>query len=176
MKIDRYRCALSALVAFTLALGEGAEPATADEVCSHLFTFEREGFSKIKSDSGRHWVEVHWIGNWLDTDKGWRLECRHSSDDEAKQFCLWLVPNTSFEFADRLPRAILECHGYTFPDLSYWDDWKAEIDLYGHSDNTVLLEIDQTRHKEADRAIRVSSFRSGDDDATQPLAPLVEDK
>ncbi|MGI9170766.1 MAG: hypothetical protein ACR2FH_11450 [Caulobacteraceae bacterium] len=149
--------------------------APARELCDRIAAFERADFSAEVKSTSRHWVEVHWLGRWLDFDRGWGLECRHSPDEPSKALCAWLVDgHTDFEFHDRLPRAILICHGYRFPDLSYWDDWKSAIRLSSRANRSVLLEIDQTAHKAADIAIRLSVVPEPSRSADQPLPPLFK--
>jgi hypothetical protein len=146
----------------------------ADDLCSRLSSFESAQFGSTIGIPQPHWVEVHWRGAWLDFDGGWGPQCRHSSDPASVAFCTWLVDHTSMEFPDRLPRAILICHGYRFPDRSYWNNWKAEITLF-RGDQLINLEIDQTGHRtdqRLDGAIRLSAFANGKDAATQPLPPI----
>jgi hypothetical protein len=114
---------------------------------------------------------VHWLGEWLG-QPGRQLECRHSSDVTSKELCGWLVRNTSQEFPDLLPRKILTCHGYRFPDLSTWDQWKSVINLSNGSANQISLTIDFTDRKIADRAIRLAVLADDSSAAVESLPPL----
>jgi hypothetical protein len=167
-------CLIGAVTQSTCAATTEMDSALADDFCKQLSSYERAGFEPDTAIHQRHWVEMHWLGTWLDSEKGWRLECRHSPDKTSEQYCGWLKDHTSFEFPDRLPRDILVCHRYTFPDLSYWDGWRAEITLFGFTENEVLLDIDQSSHKTMDIAIRLSVFSKDSDEALQPLPPLFQ--
>jgi hypothetical protein len=146
-----------------------------DDICVKLSAFENAPFDSSANSPRRHWVEVHWIGNWLDLQNGWKLRCDHSADPASGEFCKWLLQNTSFEFADRLPRAMLICHGYHFPDLTYWDDWRLELPLSFNeiTETSTLLQIDLTSHKQPESAVRYSVFAKGADQALNPLPPLI---
>jgi hypothetical protein len=146
-----------------------------DDICAKLSAFENAPFDSSANSPRRHWVEVHWIGNWLDLQNGWKLRCDHSADPASGEFCKWLLQNTSFEFADRLPRAMLICHGYHFPDLTYWDDWRLELPLSFNeiTETSTLLQVDLTSHKPPESAVRYSAFAKGADQALNPLPPLI---
>ncbi|MEO8927749.1 MAG: hypothetical protein ABI306_11365 [Caulobacteraceae bacterium] len=171
-KLDRNQIPADWLLAAVLAAMAPAS-ASAAGVCAPLSTFEHAAFAiEAATSPSAHWVELHWLGNWLDFGGGWRLECRHSSDGASTTLCAWLTGNTSFEFHDRLPRAILICHGYRFPDLSYWDDWKAQIELSGGPAVDEVLDIDQTAHKTPDVAIRLTVFPIEEGRVRQSMPPL----
>lgn len=144
--------------------------AFAGEFCDRLAAVEHAPFSP-GPQSQRRFIEFHWVGGWpLD---GFRIECRHSTEPIAAGFCKWLMTNTSMEFHDRLPRTILTCHGYRFPDLSYWEGWKARINLGGTlATNSVKLDIDLAEHKPLDAAVRLSVFPPGKDETLLPMPPL----
>ena len=133
--------------------------ALADDACARLQTFERGSFTQYPGEpAGRRWVELHWVGAWLDFEKGWGLECRHSPDKLSADVCEWLLHNTSFEFAEILPKQILRCHGYGFPpgDRS-WADWKSDIDMLSDR-RRLTLEIDYLTLRPSETgAIRLSA-------------------
>ena len=123
------------------------------------------------------WIEVHWIGNWLDFDHGWHLECQPSSDNASKAFCNWLLDNTSFEFSENLPLRFMYCHGYRYPaGGTYISGWKSEIDLYSEHVGQIVLQINLQGHKQPDAAVRLTVFREGKDQATENWWPPLIDE
>lgn len=143
-----------------------------DEICDYVRAFERAPFER---DAAGHekfrWIEVHWIGSWMDFDHGWHLECRPSSDSASKAFCSWLMDNTSFEFSTYLPVRILTCHGYRFPRNENIGQWKSEIDLYSENSGQILLQINLEARKKPDQAIRLTVYPRGKDQATEKWPP-----
>jgi hypothetical protein len=122
-------------------------------------------------------VDVHWIGTWLDFEHGWHLECHNTSDTAAKALCGWLPGNTSFEFANNLPRRILECS----PGIHLQQD-NTEI-AFGFAtasiytpNRYVRLLIDFRERKKPDMAIQLTAFETtptrGYDEATDPVPAL----
>jgi len=143
----------------------------ADRLCDRVQAFTATGFPADAQSQRRRWVELHWRGHWMDFDGGWGLSCLHSPDEVAGGFCRWLTANTSFEFPAMLPKAILHCYGYVFPDADSWSDWKAMIGL-DRDTQFSLLEVNFESFATETGAIRFSTFRKGHDPATVALPPL----
>jgi hypothetical protein len=161
------RTAILAVLAVMFATHAGAET-----VCDQIDAFERASFSTDSGQPHRHWVEFHWLGESI-LDRS--LNCTHSSDTASAKLCEWLLAHPgSSEFPDRMPRSILVCRGYRFPDNTYWDDWKAEITLPSKVDRLTILQIDQSGHSKPDVAIRLSTFAQGSDPALEPLPPMFK--
>ena len=164
---------LTGLACLLLVPPAFADPA--DDICAKLSAFENAPFDASLKSPRRHWIEVHWIGNWLDLQNGWSLRCAHSADPASGEFCKWLLQNTSVEFPDRLPRSVLICHGYHFPNLTYWDHWQLELPLSFNevTGTSTLLQVDLTSHKPPDKGVRLSAFAKGADEVIDPLPPLI---
>jgi hypothetical protein len=148
-----------------------------DRICDYLLAYERAPFER---DSVGHekfrWIEVHWIGTWLDIDHGWHLECRRSPDNASNAFCSWLLNNTSFEFDNDLPLRILTCHGYRFSDWRGIYLSKAEAEFYREDTGQILLQINLEGHKQPDGAVRLTIFPKGKDQATENWwRPLIDE-
>jgi hypothetical protein len=144
-----------------------------DDVCSRVARFHRAGFDHTEQPLGRRWVEVHWVGHWLDLDHGWGLKCEHSPDSAARELCGWLSSHTSFEFPWDLPQRILTCYGYRFPRGSHLSGWKSDASLFS-ADRELLLEVDLFTMQKETGAIRLSSFAPEKDDALVEMPPLSE--
>jgi hypothetical protein len=160
------------LAALTLLL-TGGEAIARDRLCEYLRAFERAPFESVAGKLQPRWIDVHWIGIWLDLDKGWHLECRPSEALASHAFCNWLRDNTSFEFSDDLALRILTCHGYRFPE---WRDiWlgRTYVGFYLPSAGQYLLDIDLRDRQDPDRAIRLAIFPPQRDEATDKLPPLI---
>lgn len=148
-----------------------------DHICDYVKAFERAPFER--DDAGREkyrWIEMHWIGAWMDFDHGFHLECRHSPDNASKAFCAWLIDNTSFEFSEDLPIRILTCHRYRFPDRQGPSFEKEEFSLYSSASGEVLLKTNFQGHKKPDAAIRLIVFPQHQDVATEkPMPPMIDE-
>ena len=144
----------------------------ADPLCKQLVEFERS----ISEDSERtHWVELHWVGSWLDLENGWSLSCKHSGDTVAKEICSKWVKTTSFEFSYRKPMNILECYGYEFPHPKRsFGNWKSSISLDSKSENWVVLDIDLEESEFESGAIRFSVEPLNSEESLPKLRPLSE--
>jgi hypothetical protein len=147
-----------------------------DQICDYVKAFERAPFERDASGREKYrWIEMHWIGAWMDFDHGWHLECRHSSDNASAAFCSWLSSNTLFEFEEALPVRILMCHGYHFPDMNF-ELLKSEFDFYSESTGEILLQTNFQGHKKFDAAIRLSVYPQHQDSATEaPLPPMIDE-
>jgi hypothetical protein len=158
---------IAALVATTPA---GGKP---DDICSHVSAFHMTKFGDSAEPKGRRWIELHWVGHWMDFDRGWGFKCRHSSDAASSALCDWIVQNVSYEFKDMTPKRILTCYGYKFPGAQ-WGNWKSDIDILDH-DRWLKLEIDfETLAGDKEKgAIRLSSFAKDQDDALVELPPIA---
>jgi hypothetical protein len=148
-----------------------------DQICDYVKAFERAPFERDASGREKfRWIEVHWIGAWLDLDHGWHLECRHSSDSASAAFCSWLTSNTSFEFEERLPLRILTCHGYRFPSWYGVGLFKSEFNFYSEATGEILLQINFDGHKKPDGAMRLSVYPQHQDSATETsLPPMIDE-
>jgi hypothetical protein len=164
------------LLLIALALSSAA-PAAPDRTCAEVAAFHMAKFDSAVEPKGRRWVELHWIGGWLDFDHGWGFRCRHSPDAASSQLCNWLVHHTSYEFSQSSPKRILSCFGYRFPRMSMWGEWKSDIDILDHQ-RWLKLEIDFATLKGETGAIRLSSFAKDRDDALVEMPSLgpLEDK
>ena len=149
-----------------------SSPVTAaDRLCGRLHIFAAARFTADVRPEGRRWIELHWRGHWMDFDSGWGFSCLHSPDQTAVDFCRWLTDNTSFEFPTMLPKAILRCYGYAFPDADSWTDWKAAIGL-DRDARSSLLEVNLGLLAAESGAIRFSTFQEGYDPAKAELPPI----
>ncbi|HEX4303585.1 MAG TPA: hypothetical protein VHZ78_12390 [Rhizomicrobium sp.] len=138
------------------------QAATADDdidpLCARLHAFYEAPFEK-----GAHFrsVEFHWLGLWMDFDKGWRKVCHFTQGDAAATaLCSWLPENVSFEFPEYLPHRIVECE----PGVHWPQSGDVTVDItYGKttiftSDRYVRLEIDFRDRKNADVGIQLTAF------------------
>ena len=141
-------------------------------MCEQVSAFHKAKFDGNEEPKGRRWVELHWLGRWLDMNSGWGFDCRHSPDQPSANLCAWLTHNTSYEFADLAPKRILSCYGYRFPRNSEWGAWKSEIDILDH-DRWLKLDVDFSGFEGEEGAIRLSSFAPDEDDALLELPPLA---
>ncbi len=153
--------------------------ARADTLCDHLRRYERASFEDNSSNDGLpdRWVELHWVGFWMDFDRGFGKACVHSEDKESRDLCSWLIKNSSTEFPTYLPFSILECYGYDFPrPYPDWAQWKSQIDIL--SKRWLTLDVDFTGWETETGAIRLGVY--GDEDSPwedrPPLAPLPDSK
>jgi hypothetical protein len=161
-------------MAVALLIGVGPAAAAGDQLCQELKAFERADFTPDVQPRGRRWVELHWVGAWMDFDNGYGLACASSPDAVSQKLCGYLKAHTSFEFANNLPVRILGCHGQggrtPRPD---WGGWRADIDLWtGHRFN--FLEVDLQARQGESGAIRLSAFAAGKDPALVEMTPLSE--
>jgi hypothetical protein len=157
---------------FCLSIGTVAA-ASDDDICSQIARFHRSSFDHTEQPIGRHWVELHWVGHWLDFDSGFSLKCKSSTDTAARELCGWLTTHTSIEFPATLPQRILTCYGHRFPRGSQWGGWKSEISLFP-AGRELLLEVDLLTMRKEAGAIRLSSFVDGKDDALVEMPPMTE--
>jgi hypothetical protein len=146
--------------------------ASADELCTRLKPFEAARFDGIEQPKGRRWVELHWVGRWLDLKNGWGFNCLSSGDEGAKKLCSWLVDHSPSEFSTYLPIGILECYGYQFPKpYDEWANWRSDIQLSGYK-RQLLLEVNFLGFEGESGAIRLSAFADNVFNATAPLPPM----
>lgn len=104
---------LHAILAIFIA--QIAAPISAkDALCDQLDKFVRDQKSETTDPLPRHWVEFHW-GVDSDPNSIWSWGCWHSEDQSSKEFCAWLMDNTSREFRSKLPINVQQCMGYRFP-------------------------------------------------------------
>ena len=163
------------ILAMAAALLVGAGPAVAeDQLCKELKAFERADFTPDVRPQGRRWVELHWVGVWMDFDNGYGLACTSSPDAASQKLCGYLKTHTSFEFTNSVPFKILDCHGYGLgPPRPTWSAWRADIDLWS-GDQFNLLEVDLQSRQGESGAIRLSAFAVGKDPALVEMTPLSE--
>ena len=153
----------------TLALASAAE---AEETCDQIDAFHNATFDATVDPVGRRWVEMRWIGGWMDFEKGFGLECISSPDEGSNSLCGWLIENTSIEFQTNLPARILECWGYRFPrPFPSWGEWRSQIS-HLEDDRWLTLEVDLTEGQGDAPAVRLSSFAMDKDEITVELPIL----
>jgi hypothetical protein len=166
---------------FTLvfpALVMTAVSVRAETLCEQVRRYEQAPFAQASSPDGLpdRWVEVHWVGFWMDFDRGFGKSCVHSDDAESRDLCAWLVKHSSTEFPEYLPFRILECYGYGFPrPYPEWSQWKTRIKIV--SERWLTLDVDLTGWKSETGAIRLSVYTDEDWSVGRerpPLAPLPE--
>jgi hypothetical protein len=161
---------VTALLAIVVATATSlAKP---DELCAKVKAFHSANFDNTVLPRGRRWVELHWVGSWLDLKNGWGFACRHSPDQASTALCRWLMHHTSYEFSDQAPKRILTCYGYRFPQNSEWGDWKSQVTILDH-DRWLKLDINFATFIGEEGAIRLSSFAPNEDDALVELPPLA---
>lgn len=165
MKWAAIGCALGLLVGSANAEDEG--------VCSHLRAFETAPRIFAANGTTRDWIEMRWVGLWMDLDNGWHLSCADSGSDAGKKLCGWLIQHTSFEFPDHFPIGILECHGFKFPiPHPISDKWIETLSLFPEQgEQHMKLEIALGGHK-GDNAVRYSVFLGPTAEQKNPLPPL----
>jgi hypothetical protein len=169
---------MKAAASLLMALMLSPAVAMADELCVRQKAFEAAPFTDNARPDGLpdRWVELHWVGRWLDFDHGWGIRCLHSGDTEAEQYCAWLLDRRlSFEFADNFPLELLGCRGYRLPHSTDWREWKATLELLGPDERSVTLEVDFSDWGEEtldNGAVRVAVYRD-DDSAYGDIAPLA---
>lgn len=158
--------------------------AHADTLCDHFRRYVQAPFEPGISPDGLpdRWVELHWVGFWLDFDRGFGKTCVHTQDTESGDLCTWLLKHSSTEFPDTLPFGILECYGYSFraEASTSWSQWKAQIsitvEIVTDRFRTVALDVDFTGWKSETGAIRLSVYADEDSpwEDRPPLAPLPD--
>lgn len=146
--------------------------AHANELCRQLRSFERASFEAATPAESNRWIELHWVGAWLDFDAGFGLACRHSADDASRDLCRWLVDNSSLEFASYVPFGMLECRGYSFPrPYPDWSGWQSSITMFGRGERMLVLEVAFGRF-ESEAALRLSAYPNSAARWRQPLPEL----
>jgi hypothetical protein len=172
----RYR---PASVVLLCAMAVTTSAFAADPLCDYLRAFVRAPLDLAPNGNpGRRWVEVHWLGAWLDLDKGWHVECRSSGAAASKALCAWLPQNVSFEFSNTTPFEVMECYGYKFPhpypqwfpilmETALWD--KAEDDRF------IELKADFRDRKSPEAALRISVVPLGPNQESNKPGPLIAD-
>jgi hypothetical protein len=160
------------------ALVLAVAPAQADTLCDHIRRYERADFDTEATRDGLtdRWVELHWVGFWMDFDRGFGKACVHSGDAASRDLCAWIVENSSTEFPETLPFSILECYGYRFPrNRQTWHQWQSRIEIRGR--RWVTLDVDFSGWETETGAIRLGVYRGDDSpwDDVPPLAPLPRD-
>jgi hypothetical protein len=142
-------------------------------ICSRIAQFHDAAFDETEKPIGRRWVEMHWVGHWLDFNRGFGLKCQSSPDSASRKLCSWLTHHTSFEFPEMLPQAILGCYGHRFPRGAHWSGWQSTVSLFAGG-RELLLEIDFVTMRDEEGAIRLSSFAPGKDDALVEMPHLLQ--
>jgi hypothetical protein len=135
--------------------------------CAPIKEFRQAPFTKDASGNPlRRAVEIHWIGDWLDLEKGWRIECRSGPTDAGKKLCAALSGQVNSEFTNHLPLDILACFGWSTP--TPWNDLELRqvrlhlsTDAHGKeledaANRYMLLETDMRPRKARHDAIRLS--------------------
>ena len=149
-----------------------ASAAGAEETCDRIAVFHSAPFDPTVVPLGRRWVEMRWVGGWLDFENGFGLECISSPDEGSKRLCGWLIENTSIEFQTNLPARILECWDYRFPrPLPSWGEWRSQMS-HLEDDRWMTLEVDLTEGQGDPPAVRLSSFAMDKDEITVELPNL----
>jgi len=136
-------------ILFATIVASGPVQAKEASFCKRLAKFE----TTTLGQDGVQWVEFHWLGRWLDFDKGWGFGCRHSDGVDSRNLCSWLKNNTSFEFPNVLPLKILKCHGTVVGKHTEVDLGKSEFDIWD-DDRRFNLMIDFTDFEKQTGAIR----------------------
>ena len=160
--------ALLIALSLTSASANAAKP---EALCAEVTKFHKATFDDTVKPKGRRWVELHWIGSWMDFDHGWGLGCRHSPDRASSNLCEWLTRHTSYEFSQLAPEHLLTCYGYKFLPNNHWGNWKSDIDLFD-DDRWLKLEIDFATLNGETGAVRISSFAKDQEDALVELPSL----
>lgn len=167
---------IGATLLFVAALWP-AGAAASDKLCSELLSFrEAPVTGKVRE---RDWVELQWVGAWMDFNVGWHFACVSSGTAAATRFCEYLKVDTSFEFPYSFPLRVLECSGFGVPKpYPSMYPWIGSIDLGWRdtkkkkAERFPLLEIALGRHKSLPDAVRISVFRGDADELNSPLPEL----
>jgi hypothetical protein len=169
VKLRHIKPVITATALFAAHVEAVAAP---DRICKEVDQFHRASFGQNVQPVGRRWVELHWVGFWMDFEKGFGKRCRSSPDAASRRLCEWLIENSSTEFAGRLPQRILTCYGHRFPHAE-WRSWRSDVSML-RRDRWLLLEIDLFTMKNQTGAIRLSSFAEDQDEHTVEMPPLAE--
>jgi hypothetical protein len=161
---------MSLLLIAALAAAAPVGP-TSGDLCDQLRAFHTAAFDDSVEPHGRRWIELHWVGRWMDFDRGWGFKCQHSPDQASSSLCAWIIGHVSYEFPATAPKRILTCYGYQFPRHDKWAGWKSDISLLDRN-RWLKLEIDFATLAGDERAIRLSSFAKDQDDALVELPPI----
>ena len=164
--------ASTSLIALTLTVSFAAQPVSAnDKICKELKRFSEAKFTSTEKPEGRRWVEFHWGGDWAGPKDLWAVACKQASDEASKQFCSYLIDNSSREFSAILPMRILTCYGYQFPHYRSWSNWHSDIELW-EDERLMLLEVRFAGIDSAEHAIRLSVFDDSIDETIAELPPI----
>jgi hypothetical protein len=151
----------------------GAADDSSHTFCAELDRFRAAQFDGTEQPAGRRWVEMHWLGTWLDFDNGFGLKCDSSRDGASLRFCGWLETNTSIEFPTRLPTSILKCAGYRVRTPLHWGNWTRDFSPH-EGKRRMLLEVHLVSSKYETGALRLSSFAAGKNATIVPMPAVTE--
>ena len=144
--------------------------AHAESFCTKLRRFENAALGA--DGTAVRWVELHWVGVWLDFERGFGVACTHSPDAEAAEFCAWLVDNTNIEFPSYRMLDTLRCGGRRFGAHHHWNRLQAEVERYGRDSRLVLYEFVYGVDEES--RMRVAVYPSSLEHLRRPLPPLAQ--
>jgi hypothetical protein len=177
--MEKVRNGRNAYLGLAAAVGLAlAAPAQATELCDQVKAFVQAPLAKGSDGKPvRRWVELHWVGVWMDVDHGWTRTCKQAEDASSHALCGWLVNNSPFEFADTLPKDIMKCFGYGFPRPNdTWFPWVATMTFKHGSpdDRFVVLETDFRNRKSTESAMRLSVVPFGEDHDESSSGPMID--
>jgi hypothetical protein len=161
------------LIAVGLSLAATSSAFADEEMCRRLRAFEQAPFERGADGKAQlRFVEVHWVGCWMDYDHGFGSNCQHSPDQAARELCAWLPDHTPLEFQTILPRGILKCHGLEEGD---WFPWLGRLSRLKSpaDDRRLLFEIDFQNRNRCHHALRLRIVPDG---AVQNLPPMIDSK
>jgi hypothetical protein len=147
-------------------------------LCEELEKFAKDQEAERANPMRRHWVEFHW-GIDPDPNTFWSWGCRHSDDSFSKQFCGYLMENTSREFRNTLPIRVLKCWGYRFPkDAGHgWHVGEGHFTHERKNGSWLVMDIASFNLQQGELAVRFSYDtvdRRLDPDDLEPIQPLRE--
>jgi hypothetical protein len=158
----------AAIAAAVLACAQSVAPAAAgQEICTRLNAYIRAPFSTAPGQAPvARSIEFYWQPPGI---LG-AVQCVHNGVAANKALCDWLMENTSREFSEQLPDAVLTCFGFSFPPVPNVEDWRATYSFV--DDKTLRRLVLDVRHGQPDidyDAIRISVLPDGQDTSLHPL-------
>ena len=145
------------IAGITLGIASAAQANASDTLCGQLDRFVADQEGEEAEPMLRHWVEFHW-GIDPDPNTFWSWGCRHSEDNSSRNFCNYLMNNTSHEFRNKLPIRVLKCLGYRFPEQA-WSGWRVQDGVFEHqrkNSSWLVMEISSQGLQPGEMAVRIS--------------------
>jgi hypothetical protein len=171
------RAYYSMIAMFGVAMA--AQANAADQLCQELKDFVRAQEAETADPMPRHWVEYHW---GIDPHAIWSWGCRDSKDASSKEFCGFLLDNTSREFRNQLPIRVQQCFGYRFPRQASggWHMNEGEVRHQLKNGSWIVMELTSIGLQPGESAVRIlydtvdREIEPQELDPIKPLQPVAE--